>query len=143
PGRLPAGETYTEPVISLDIFATAAAVADAPLPKSNQYDGVDLLPYLTEKRASRPHDRLFWRTGSRTAIRVGDWKLLKNPRRSANPDWQLYNLADDLAEQRDLSKTEPSKRRELVAAWEELNIQMSDPVWNPRRPKRNSKERTK
>jgi arylsulfatase A-like enzyme len=46
PGVIPAGSHYPYPVGHIDIFATAAAAAGAPLPTDRVIDGVDLVPYL-------------------------------------------------------------------------------------------------
>lgn len=129
-GKLPAGQVYEKPVVSLDIFGTAAALARAPLPKGRSIDGVDLMPYLRGEKSGRPHETLFWRQGPRTAIRVGDWKLLRNGRREGSP-WQLYNLATDLVEQNDLAATEAEKFAQMQRAWEEMNGQMAEPAWRP------------
>ena len=131
-GQLPPGATYDKPVISLDVFATASQVAEHAAPTG--IDGVDLLPYLTDKRDERPHESLFWRLGNRTAIRAGDWKLLKNPsRRNGDDAWELYDLANDVGESRDLASHEPQRVQELIAAWKQFNEQMIDPVWQPGR----------
>ena len=132
-GKLPAGEVYRHPVISLDVYATAAAVANAPVPHGRQIDGANLLPYISGKNNQRPHDVLFWRLNRRTAVRVGDWKLLRNPRRGSSANWQLYNLANDISESEDLAGKRPDKLQELRAVWERFNGEMSDPIWKPRR----------
>lgn len=132
-GRLPGGSVYEKPVISLDIYSTAAAVAHAELDGKKKIDGVNLLPYLTGENKGRPHDSLFWRIDRRTAIRVGDWKLLRNPRRGQSDDWELYHLANDLGETNDLASSEPAKFKELMKAWEAMDREMIDPVWSPRR----------
>ena len=75
-GQLPANRVYENPVISLDIFATAASLSNAQLDERKVYDGVNLIPYLKGEKNSRPHDTLFWRIDKHSAIRVGDWKLL-------------------------------------------------------------------
>ena len=129
-GKLPEGEIYESPVISLDIFGTAAAVAGTPLPENRPIDGVDLMPYLTGKAQGRPHEVLFWRMNQRTAVRAGDWKLLRNPRRG-DSGWHLYNLAEDLGEENDLSGTDSQKMTELTSVWKELNGQMVEPAWHP------------
>jgi arylsulfatase B len=126
-GTLPAGKVFDEPVISLDVFATAAATAGAPVPKGRPIDGVDLIPYLKGEREGRPHDVLFWRMGHRTAVRAGDWKLLRDARRRSNANWQLYNLADDVSESTDLADTHSQKLEELKGVWERLNGQMPEP----------------
>lgn len=133
PGTLPAGKTDRRPVISLDIYATAAAVANAPIPDRRKIDGVNLIPFLTGVETGRPHDVLFWRLNQKTAVRVGDWKLLKNERRGVDAKWQLYNLADDISETRDLAAGQPDKTKELTRQWETLNDQMIDPIWSPKR----------
>ncbi|MCZ6672105.1 MAG: sulfatase [Verrucomicrobia bacterium] len=131
-GKLPAGSVYKNPVISLDIFSTAAAIANAQVDKHKRIDGVNLIPFLTGEKKGRPHDQLFWRIGSRAAIRVGDWKLLRNPRRGQGDDWELYNLAKDISEENDLAAKNPKKFKEMIAAWESMNAEMIDPVWSPR-----------
>lgn len=130
-GKLPAGEVYRRPVISLDIFATAAAAADAPISHRKKMDSVDLLPYLLGAKKSSPHETLFWRLKNRTAIRVGDWKLLRNPARGLTADWQLYNLKKDVGETTDLASANPEILRKLRAQWESLNAEMIDPIWSP------------
>ncbi len=131
-GRIPAGQIYDHPVLSLDVFATAAAISKAPL-KKKKYDGVNLVPFLTGEDDGRPHETLFWRTGTKTAIRVGDWKLLKNPRRQKGREWELYDLASDIGEANNLATAESEKLKELVAAWEKTNSEMIEPVWTPGR----------
>ncbi len=126
---LPAGEVFTHPVISLDIFATVSALSNATLDDRKVYDGVNLIPYLTGENESPPHESLFWRIGSRAAIRVGDWKLLRNPGRGQGDQWELYNLADDIGETQDLADAMPEKRSEMIDAWEAMNRQMIDPIW--------------
>ncbi len=126
-GRLPAGQTYAAPVISLDVYSTAAAVAGAPDPASRKLDGVDLIPYLRGERSGSPHDVLYWRLGKRTAIRVGDWKLVRNsPEEGA---WELYDLAADIAESQDLARQAPQRLRQLMTVWETMNGEMVEPAW--------------
>ena len=132
-GRVPGGKVYRQPVISLDVYATAAAAADAPVAKGRGIDGVDLLPYLTGPQDGRPHEVLFWRMGRQTAVRVGDWKLVRNARRDANAPWELFDLARDVGESNDLAPTEPEKLRDLVDVWERLDGEMIEPAWSPSR----------
>ena len=129
PGQIPAGKTDHRPVISLDIFGTAAAVSGAQLPAKRKVDGVDLMPYLTGNtktgNTDRPHQTLFWRTGKKTAVRHGDWKLLRNPGSGQDASWQLYDLANDLSETRDLRESEPGKFDQLLKVWTKLNSEMA------------------
>lgn len=128
-GVLPASKVYEDPVLSLDIFATAVALAKAKTDPGKVYDGVDLIPFLTGSRKGRPHDTLFWRMGTKAALRSGDWKLVRNPRRDQMVDWELYNLADDIGESKNLAESSPEKLASMIKEWERLNDQMIDPVW--------------
>jgi arylsulfatase B len=133
-GHLPENIVYQQPVISMDVFATATALAGTKLPANKVYDGENLIPYLDGTATSkRPHDELFWRMGSRTAVRVGDWKLLRNPRRGRAGQWELYDFRRDISETDDLAASNPSKVEELLTVWRKLNDQMIEPVWTPRR----------
>ncbi len=131
PAQLAMGLIYEQPVISLDIFATATAAAKAPpaIRAGHKIDGIDLLPYLKSNIKAVPHEKLFWRQDRRAALRMGDWKLLKNPRRGQKSEWQLYNLVTDIAEQNNLVTMNKAKREELLSVWRELNSEMDDPFW--------------
>ena len=74
PGTLPAGKTFEPPVLSLDVAATAVALAG--LPDDERLDGVNLLPFLLGEKTGNPHDALFWRWRSQAAIRAEHWKLI-------------------------------------------------------------------
>ena len=127
---MPEGQVCHNPVISLDIFGTAAVAAGAPLPANRPIDGVDLMPYLTGGKSGPPHEVLFWRMNQRTAVRVGDWKLLRNPGRG-DAGWHLYNLAEDVGEENDLAQKDPERFAKLTAVWEDMNSQMIEPAWQP------------
>ncbi len=74
PGTLPPGRTYEHPVISLDVAATAVALAG--LPPDPVLDGVNLLPFLLGQNPGSPHDALYWRWRSQAAVRTDRWKLI-------------------------------------------------------------------
>ncbi len=116
-GTLPAGKVYEEPVISLDIHATAAALAGRPA-SADTCDGVNLMPYLTGQKTGRPHDSLFWYFYGAGALREGDWKIVKNNWREDR--FELYNLADDLSETRELSSAHPDRFRRMREAWQTM-----------------------
>jgi arylsulfatase B len=133
PAQLPAGKIYRDAVVSLDVFATASAAAAAPIRRERPMDGVNLIPYLRGQADGKPHDVLFWRLQRKAALRSGDWKLVRNPRGGSDANWQLYNLAQDIGEARDLADQMPERRTSLVAAWERMNAQMIEPIWRPGR----------
>ena len=128
--RVPAGIVHRQPVIALDILPTAVAAGGGKPPAEAKLDGVNLMPYVTGKNKAAPHDALYWRFGQPAAIRKGDWKLL----RQLDDKWQLYNLAADPGESKDLAAANPEKAKELQAAWEAWNAQLQGPRWG--RPNR-------
>lgn len=74
PGTLPAGATYDQPVISLDVAATAVALAG--LPHDDKLDGVNLMPFVSGENKAAPHDTLYWRWGSQAAVLEMPYKLI-------------------------------------------------------------------
>ncbi|CAN5728980.1 N/A [soil metagenome] len=74
PGTLPEGKVYDQPVINLDVAATAVALAG--LPKDEKLDGVNLLPFVRGEKKEAPHENLFWRWRSQAAVLSGRWKLI-------------------------------------------------------------------
>jgi len=140
--KLPAGKTYDQPVMQLDILPTALAACGVALESSDKMDGVNLLPYLDGSRTGAVHHALYWRFGAQMAIRMGDYKLVKapgggleaGPQRQGKADVagaQLYNLARDIGETTNLAEKEPEKVKELAAAWQKWNSELVDPKWRP------------
>jgi arylsulfatase A-like enzyme len=56
-GRLPAGTVYDQPVIQMDLHATALAAAGIKDQQKPKLDGVDLLPYIDGRKKQPPHTR--------------------------------------------------------------------------------------
>lgn len=124
-GRLAGGKTYDQPVLNLDVLPTIVAAAGGTVDPAWKLDGVDLLPFLDGKQAARPHETLYWRFGRQWAIRRGDWKLVQSNGGSGVPE--LYDLATDLGESRDLASSQPDKVKELRAAWEAWSAEQAPP----------------
>jgi hypothetical protein len=57
--------------------------------------------------------------GRALALRQGNWKLIL-PTANANDRPQLYNLADDLGESRNLAAKQPAKVKELSALFDRI-----------------------
>lgn len=124
-GKIAAGQTYGEPVISLDILPTALTAAGGKIAADMKLDGVDIMPSVTGKSKTAPHDRLFWRFGPQWAVRMGDWKLESD----GVGEPELYDLAKDIAEGADLTAKNPEKVKELQAAYDAWNAQLIAPLW--------------
>jgi arylsulfatase A-like enzyme len=127
-GTIPAGARYRYPVSTTDIFTTSVAAAGGVLPSDREYDGVDLIPYLTGKNEERPHQTLFWRADHIWAVRDGDYKLIL----SARDGWaEVYNLATDKTEKINLKDQMPElydKLRKEHEQWQKEDLKVK-PMW--------------
>ncbi len=85
------------------------------------------MPFLNGTTKTVPHARLFWRMdgGEAFAVREGQWKWLRT---YANAP-QLYDLAADPGESRDLAAQRPEIAQRLAAASAEWNRGLVAPVW--------------
>ncbi len=123
PGKIPAGAVYKHPVINLDIVPTVLARCSVRRPyKGHAFDGVDLLPFITGRAAAarKPHDTLYWRRGDDYALLKGDWKLAWNDQGGPRTI-QLFNLANDPGEWRDLAAVAPERAQvlqDMFDAWD-------------------------
>ncbi len=123
PAKIKAG-TYDQPVIALDFLPTALAAADSTTLTPKNLDGVNLLPFLTGEKSGAPHETLFWRSGGpggNNAVRRGSMKLVR--RSKAEPE--LYDLAADVGESKNLAAEKPEVVKEFTAAiteWEKGTI---------------------
>ena len=139
PGHLPKGLLYEKPVISLDIFATIAALANAPGNPDRPLDGVNLMPYLTGQQSGDPHDAIYLRMFDKGAfaVRTGDHKLVIPGKGSGA---ELYNLTRDIGESKNLAAAEPAVVKELEKRRVAWNQQLVEPVFegllqiNPKKP---------
>ncbi|MGB7343388.1 MAG: sulfatase-like hydrolase/transferase [Pirellulaceae bacterium] len=141
PGRIPEGRDESRPVLSLDIAATALDLAG--IEKPADMDGISLLSWINDASRKSVHDRIYWRlNGGKTALRSGNWKIV---RPSQDASFELYHLASDIGEKRDLANETPEKLSELVNQWSAMNAQMKPPIVLPKTSETNStaKKRTK
>ena len=124
-GKLPAGKVYEQPIIQLDIAATALAAAGVDVKPDWKLDGVNLLPYLEGTNTKPPHDALYWRFGDQMALRQGDWKLVQYDKSGR----KLYHLAQDVGEAADLAEKEPERVKAMTAVWDRWNAELVKPLW--------------
>ena len=123
-GVLPTGTTYDRPVISLDVIPTALAATGAtPIP-DYELDGVNLLPFLKGEESSDPHEVLFWRWRDEQAIRMGNWKLLINPKLFDINKWVLIDLSNDVEERNNLTAKHPEIAKDLQQRWKAWNASL-------------------
>jgi len=119
PGATTGGSTCEEPVCSTDLYPTMLEVLgiDGDRDQNRHMDGISFASLLRDPGASLERDILFWHyphyyptTTPVSAVRKGDWKLLKY---YENGRVELYNLRDDLGEENNLASQMPGKAAEL------------------------------
>jgi uncharacterized sulfatase len=99
---------------------TATALAVSRLPHNAKLDGVNLMPFLKREKLTDAHDSLFWRFWGQTAVRAGDWKLVRLGSRTE----MLFNLAADLGETNKVLAARPEKAAKLRARLVQWESQM-------------------
>lgn len=129
PGHVESGQKFVPPVSSMDIFATAAAVAGSPLPTDRTYDGVDLLPHLqrgAQTAAVPVHEALYWRSLYTKAIRHGRYKLIRDDKADRTV---LFDLAADKSETKNLAADLPAVVAELLGKLVRWESELRSPMW--------------
>ena len=120
PARIQAtGELRSQPGHLVDIMATLVDVGGANYPTESHgnlippMEGRSLVPAFANKSIAR--EALFWEHEGNAAVRVGNWKLVRQGRQGS---WELYDLKADRTELHDLATTQPERAKELAARWE-------------------------
>lgn len=117
PGKIAPGSVTDFLGYFPDLLPTIAEVTGATAPAD--IDGVSFLPTLLGKNdEQKQHDYLYWEIGNWTAIRQGDWRGV---RPKANAAWELYDLAADPGETKDLAAAKPEELAKLVALAEKAH----------------------
>lgn len=131
PGKIPAGTECREMISLADVLATTAAIVGEKLPAADSAaeDSYNILPALLGEKYDQPlrPDMVEHSNDGVFAIRKGPWKWIEGvPVKQINPGLrkahaaefqrQLYNLADDPTESKDVSAQHPEIVEELEAA---------------------------
>ena len=137
--RLNPQSSYHGMVSSLDIVPTVAAAAGVALPTDRDYDGVDIMPYLTGQQI-RPVRTFCWRwfglgpTGSPRAlntiwgVRNDSLKLVVERARDTQPP-ALYDLSTDIGETTDLSQQQPDQVAALQRLYNQWQLIAVPALW--------------
>jgi arylsulfatase A-like enzyme len=119
PGRIPPATVIDQPVISMDVTATALQLANVPMERI-PLDGHPLLSASRTTIIPLPDRHFCWRSGTKRAIRKGFWKLV-----GQGDALQLFNLANDASESRDVSGENPETVLQLKTLWEHWNSEQA------------------
>ncbi len=133
PGKIKTGTTSDEVVCLTDLMGTCAAIVGTELPKDAGQDSYNILPALLGKKLDKPiREAIVHHSGAGVfAIRQGEWKLIleskgagyhDGPPKPGSPG-QLYNLADDPYEKKDLWTRRPEIVKRLTKLLEKYKEQ--------------------
>ena len=136
-GHIKAGNSVNALSHIVDWYPTLVKLAGGSLKQKLPLDGKDIWPSITQGKKS-PHEEILLNAAPGTgAIRVGDWKFVINGQIGSNDEAEdndpakrgrsekvkardqieLFNLADDLSEKKNLANSNPQKVKELRARY--------------------------
>lgn len=133
PGVTTAGTSSDVPTVHVDLYPTFAEIGKAALPEGQPLDGESLVPVWKDAAAGHlKREAIYqhfpgylgagagtWRTTPVGLIEEGDWKLMEF---FEDGRLELYNLKEDIGEQKNLASEQPERAKEMLAkmrAWRE------------------------
>jgi len=122
PGKIKAGTDSVHLSAHWDILATMADLTGEATPK--QSSGISMVPTLLGKNADqKSHQHLYFeflrgksKTYTTRALRMGDWKAVQRSKENKGQEFlpiELYDLAIDIGETKDLAKKHPGQVRKM------------------------------
>ncbi|GEP42756.1 sulfatase family protein [Brevifollis gellanilyticus] len=139
-GTLPAGKIEDRPVIQLDVLPTCVSAAGGTVDPAWKLDGVNLLPFVKGENSERPHPTLYWRIDNMWAVRHGDMKLVSA---EAGREPELFDLAADIGETKNLASAQPEKAAELKRLWDDWNTSLTAPAFGAKHKMKKAKGKGK
>jgi arylsulfatase len=120
-------------VTVMDVTPTVLELAHAAASGDRYQDkpveairGRSLVPFLSGASSQvHPADAVFaWELFGQRAVRQGSWKALYLSPPNGPGRWELFDLASDPGERRDLATAHPARLRELESHWAEYAREM-------------------
>jgi len=123
PGRIEAGRASDALIAGFDWYTTFAALAGAKIPTDRVVDGRDLAPLLFGKPTRVPwrESLVFYESNRLVALRWKQWKLVLRGEMN-----ELFDLAADLAESRDVAAEHPDVLFEMLGLAEAARHDLGD-----------------
>lgn len=140
PQKIAAGKVSNHISVQYDLMETLAELTGTKAPAN---DGVSYLPTLLGDTANQqPREYIYFEFPEKTgqvAVRMGDWKGVKsNMKKDKNAHWEVYNLASDVNETKDVAAQHPelAVKFETILKKEHRNSQIRewefvDPKFSP------------
>lgn len=151
PGITKPDTTSDVPVIGTDFYPTMLEMAGLPQRPDQHQDGLSLVPLLKGGTCLKARS-LFWhyphyhKTKPYGAIRNGNFKLIEF---FENGDLELYDLAADHKETKNLAAVQPEKAQTLLSelkAWRKIvdaQMMTPNPAYDPDYKKRAKRKKPK
>jgi arylsulfatase A-like enzyme len=124
PGIIPAGTVCSEIASTIDLLPTFAKLAGAEGP-SERIDGKDISALMKDPQTASPHEAFFYYNIKKLdAVRSGDWKLVYANSQFDPP--ALYNLKEDISEEKDVSSDHPDQVQRLSKLADTMRQDLGD-----------------
>ncbi|TWU54686.1 Arylsulfatase precursor [Rubripirellula tenax] len=124
PAKIKPGTVYHKPVISLDIAATAVAVAGNESQPASLMEGANLIPLLDQSSDNFAHEFLYWREGG-VRWSILDRKRTKHVADKAGGKSELFHLPADASEKNNRVTEERALADQLRnhwLSWDKANV---------------------
>ena len=130
-----------------DLMPTLLEIAGADYPKALDVHPLPALPGKSwvrmlagqEESPRTDQDYIGWELFGNRAIRQGDWKLRWEYTPIGKSEWELFNLATDPIERKDLAKEQPEKLQAMLKLWDEY-VRANNVILPSRSPYENLKD---
>ena len=126
PGHIPSGSAIPGLVHTADWYPTFLALAGAEASQPRPPDGIDMRGTLFDGNPSPRTEIVYNIEPFRAAIREGDWKLLW--RTTLPSSVELYDIANDPSESKNLASQYPDKVATLQKRIQELSTHAAKPL---------------
>jgi len=119
------GQWRSAPGHAIDLVPTLLELAGLVAPPATdqvpELAGRSLMPTF---RADEPLDRpwLWWSHEGNRALRIGDRKLVVA---GTDGEWELYDLANDPTESRDLAERMPEELQAMIERWKSIDAEFT------------------
>ena len=130
PGKIPAGAVCSKMATTMDFLPTFAKLAGAEVPTDRIIDGEDISALMMDPKTKTTDRVLFYYFETQLgAVRAGPWKLIfERQREREKIPAALYNLKQDISEEKDVSAQHTAIARWLAAHADRIREDIGDSV---------------